>query len=77
MYIDTNNIKDKKLINYLEHIDYSINYGIFNKGKDFKFFDEDFNKLKEGLLYIFNYIDQNTIKYNDYILIKNEVMQNE
>lgn len=77
MYIDTNNIKDKKLINYLEHIDYSINYGIFNKGKDFKFFDEDFNKLKDGLIYIFKYIEKNSYKYNDYILIKNEVMPNE
>ena len=52
MYIDTNNIKDKKLIDYLENINYSINCGIFAKGKDFKFFDEDFKKLKEGLIYI-------------------------
>ena len=74
MYINTNNIKDKKLNNYLEHIDYSINYGIFKKGKQFRFFDEDFNKLKEGLIYINNYLEKNCYKYNDYILIKNEEM---
>lgn len=77
MYIDTNNIKDKKLINYLEHIDYSINYGIFKDGINFKYFDEDFNKLKDGLIYIFKYIEKNSYKYNDYILIKNEVINNE
>ena len=45
-----------------------------NKIESFKV---NHNKLKEGLQYIFNYIEQNTIKYNNYILIKNEVMQNE
>ena len=77
MNIDTNKIKDIKLVNYLEHIDYSINYGIFDKGKDFKFFDEDFTKLKEGLIYINNYLEKNTTKYNDYILIRNEVIEND
>lgn len=77
MYIDTNNIKDKKLIDYLENINYSINCGIFAKGKDFKFFDEDFKKLKEGLIYINEYLEKNSYKYNEDILIKNEVLENE
>ena len=49
-------IKNKKVKEALNHINYSVNYGLFKQGKEWKFFDEDLKKLKWALVYLNDYV---------------------
>ena len=64
-------IKNEKVKKALEHIDFSINYGLFKKGKEWKFFDEDLKKLKWALEYLNDYVYKESYMYDDYLLIHN------
>lgn len=64
-------IKNEKVKEALQHIEYSVNYGLFKYGKEWRFFDDDFEKLKWALEYLNDYVFKESYMYDDYLLIHN------
>ena len=65
-------LKNEKLKEALDHMEYSVNYGLFKYGKEWRFFDEDLEKLKWALEYLNDYVNKQCYYINDdYMLIHN------
>ena len=66
-----NKVKNEKVRKALEHIENSVKYGLFIHGKEWKYFDEDLEKLKWALEYLNDYVFKESYMYDDYLLIHN------